>query len=196
MNYFSGCTNMNQAKIRFRELAKKYHPDAGGDANIFSEISHQMDCFTPTSHEHSNFFGSSQKMPNEDLNHDFKRAYHNLKTDGSQYRFNTTNQQSFGNSSYQHFFSIPFDHPIHEELTQERKLKELHQKNFDSMIFNYEEACKREANLLLKMEKMNAHMTKKDEEIVSLKSQIEVLSRPIRINRISILDKIRRYFEK
>lgn len=31
MNYFSGINDIEQAKLRYRKLAKQLHPDAGGN---------------------------------------------------------------------------------------------------------------------------------------------------------------------
>lgn len=184
MNYFQGCKTIHEAKARFRELAKKHHPDAGGDAKVFAEISNQMDAFMPSQPEHSNYYGNKEYTGFEDA---FNSAYTAYGASG--YRFNATNRSTYTSS-----YSIPFDHPIHEELRQEKKLKEFHKKNFDEIMFNYEQACKREANLLLKIERMQVDLNEKDNEICSLKAQIEVLSSPQ--PSCSILDKIRSYFEK
>lgn len=32
---FSDCTTITEAKQRWRELSRKYHPDLGGDADMF-----------------------------------------------------------------------------------------------------------------------------------------------------------------
>jgi len=38
MNYFLGITDIEQAKLRYRKLAKQLHPDAGGTAVDFQEM--------------------------------------------------------------------------------------------------------------------------------------------------------------
>ncbi len=38
MNYFLGITDIDQAKLRYRKLAKQLHPDAGGTANEFQDM--------------------------------------------------------------------------------------------------------------------------------------------------------------
>ncbi len=38
MMYFSGITNIEQAKLRYRKLAKQLHPDAGGTAVEFQNM--------------------------------------------------------------------------------------------------------------------------------------------------------------
>lgn len=41
MNYFEGCTTEEQRKVRFKELAKKHHPDLGGSEDVMKEINRQ-----------------------------------------------------------------------------------------------------------------------------------------------------------
>ncbi len=38
MNYFLGITDIEQAKLRYRKLAKQLHPDAGGTAVEFQNM--------------------------------------------------------------------------------------------------------------------------------------------------------------
>lgn len=47
MNYFKDCTTIDEAKKLFWDLAKKHHPDMGGDTAIFQEINNQFEQFTP-----------------------------------------------------------------------------------------------------------------------------------------------------
>lgn len=37
-SYFTGCTTKDQLKKRHRELCKKYHPDRGGNEEIFKKM--------------------------------------------------------------------------------------------------------------------------------------------------------------
>ena len=37
-SYFTGCTTKEQLKKRHRELCKKYHPDKGGNEEIFKRM--------------------------------------------------------------------------------------------------------------------------------------------------------------
>lgn len=41
MNYFSGISSLEQLKIKYRELAKMYHPDLGGDLEKMKQINLQ-----------------------------------------------------------------------------------------------------------------------------------------------------------
>ena len=41
VQYFQGLTDKDEIKARFRELAKKLHPDLGGDTNEFQELNRQ-----------------------------------------------------------------------------------------------------------------------------------------------------------
>lgn len=38
MKYFLGITDIEQAKLRYRKLAKQLHPDKGGTANDFQKM--------------------------------------------------------------------------------------------------------------------------------------------------------------
>ncbi|MDA3883815.1 MAG: hypothetical protein PF481_11085 [Bacteroidales bacterium] len=38
MKYFIGITELEQAKLRYRKLAKQLHPDAGGTAKEFQKL--------------------------------------------------------------------------------------------------------------------------------------------------------------
>lgn len=41
MKYFDGCDTPESVKSRYRELARRLHPDAGGDARAFAELGRQ-----------------------------------------------------------------------------------------------------------------------------------------------------------
>lgn len=41
MRYFDGCGTPESVKTRYKELAKRLHPDAGGDARAFAELGRQ-----------------------------------------------------------------------------------------------------------------------------------------------------------
>lgn len=43
MNYFDNCNTPSERKKRYRELAKKHHPDVGGNAKTMQEINKQYD---------------------------------------------------------------------------------------------------------------------------------------------------------
>lgn len=45
MNYFNDCSTEEQAKARFRELAKKFHPDCGGTNEKMIELQKQYEAF-------------------------------------------------------------------------------------------------------------------------------------------------------
>lgn len=45
MDYFAGCTNEVETKARYRDLAKKLHPDLGGTTREFQDMSAQyLEC--------------------------------------------------------------------------------------------------------------------------------------------------------
>lgn len=43
MKYFEGLTSESEIKSRYKELAKQYHPDKGGDTAIMQEINKQYE---------------------------------------------------------------------------------------------------------------------------------------------------------
>ena len=47
MNYFENCKTLDEAKKLYWELAKKFHPDKGGDHKKFVELSNQFQSFKP-----------------------------------------------------------------------------------------------------------------------------------------------------
>lgn len=190
LNYFQGCKTIHEAKARFRELAKKHHPDAGGDAKIFAEISNQMDAFMPSQPEHTNYYGKySESNPKSDFEDAFNRAYKAYTFYGqSAYTFNTNNRNST------HNYSIPFDHPIHEELRNALNNCTIYRIEIQKLKQEIDELKEMLKNSNQFLYHKNKECSKKEEEIDSLKSQIEVLSRPQ--PSCSMLDKIRSYFEK
>ena len=40
-NFFQGCRTPNEVRHRYRDLAKQYHPDLGGDNGTMTEINYQ-----------------------------------------------------------------------------------------------------------------------------------------------------------
>lgn len=45
MKFFIDCTTKEQAKEVYRQLAKHFHPDKGGDPKLFQELQQQWDTF-------------------------------------------------------------------------------------------------------------------------------------------------------
>jgi hypothetical protein len=43
MKYFEGLTDEKSIKDRYKELAKKHHPDIGGDAEVMKEVNSQYE---------------------------------------------------------------------------------------------------------------------------------------------------------
>ena len=43
MKHFEGLTKEEEIKARYKELAKKFHPDLGGDTETMKEINSQYD---------------------------------------------------------------------------------------------------------------------------------------------------------
>lgn len=42
-DFFNGCTSLQELKMVYRQLAKKYHPDLGGDTETMKEINRQYE---------------------------------------------------------------------------------------------------------------------------------------------------------
>jgi curved DNA-binding protein CbpA len=47
-NYFKNCLNLDEAKKLYFDLAKKLHPDKGGNTADFQELANEFEKFTPT----------------------------------------------------------------------------------------------------------------------------------------------------
>ena len=43
MNYFKDCVGEEQCTARYRELAKKHHPDRGGDTRVMQDINAEFE---------------------------------------------------------------------------------------------------------------------------------------------------------
>lgn len=65
MNYFFDCKTDEEVKKKYRELAKKFHPDHGGNANDMIELQKQYEAWRP-SKSHQDF--------QEDLRKHFEEA--------------------------------------------------------------------------------------------------------------------------
>ncbi|MDR1689543.1 MAG: molecular chaperone DnaJ [Clostridiales bacterium] len=63
--YFSDCKTIEELKQKYRTLAKKHHPDAGGDAEIMKRINSEYDIrFSKLQKEH-NKNSTAEKQNNE-----------------------------------------------------------------------------------------------------------------------------------
>lgn len=45
MRYFDSCKDLESARTTYRELLMKHHPDRGGDAEVFKDVSEQFQQF-------------------------------------------------------------------------------------------------------------------------------------------------------
>lgn len=88
-DYFAGCQNDEQRKIKFRELAKKHHPDKGGDIKIMQEINAQ--------------YSNKSRATQQRAGHAKPNASNDY-ADAFRYTFNQRNY-NFGGFSYDTFFS-------------------------------------------------------------------------------------------
>ena len=54
MMYFNGITNLEQAKLRYRKLAKQLHPDAGGTVSEFQNLQDEYKTTIERLHQYNN----------------------------------------------------------------------------------------------------------------------------------------------
>ena len=60
MMYFNGITNLEQAKLRYRKLAKQLHPDAGGIAQEFQKLQEEYNTLVLKFQRNSNIVKASK----------------------------------------------------------------------------------------------------------------------------------------
>jgi hypothetical protein len=68
MIYFKGITDIEQAKLRYRKLAKQLHPDAGGTAHEFQKLQDEYNTTVERIGQYSNHVNSnSESSPEKEL---------------------------------------------------------------------------------------------------------------------------------
>ena len=68
MIYFKGITDIEQAKLRYRKLAKQLHPDAGGTAHEFQKMEEEYKTTVEQIGQYSNPVNSnSESSPEKEL---------------------------------------------------------------------------------------------------------------------------------
>lgn len=45
MGFFKDCQTVEEAKFLYKNLARKYHPDLGGDLEMMKQVNHEYDLF-------------------------------------------------------------------------------------------------------------------------------------------------------
>lgn len=132
--YFYDCATKEEAKKKYRELAKKLHPDHGGSKDEFQELQKQYENFNEEKFDLNDF--------DEYLGKGFTDTFHKMYEDERKtynFKFNKTNRfYGSGNSGstttdgrgFNKFYNanafnktnrdIPFDHPIHAEMANLR----------------------------------------------------------------------------
>ncbi|MFY9308084.1 MAG: hypothetical protein WAQ28_03435 [Bacteroidia bacterium] len=43
LKHFKGCKNLDEVKVKYRVLSKRYHPDKGGDPKVMQDINAEND---------------------------------------------------------------------------------------------------------------------------------------------------------
>ena len=67
MNYFEGITDLEQAKLRYREVAKQLHPDKGGTALEFQKMQEEYKSLLLRLQQNQNPVTSKNPSPETEL---------------------------------------------------------------------------------------------------------------------------------
>ncbi|RCW28788.1 J domain-containing protein [Marinilabilia salmonicolor] len=67
MNYFEGITDLEQAKLRYREVAKQLHPDKGGTAIEFQKMQEEYKILLVKLQQNHNAVPSNNPSPETEL---------------------------------------------------------------------------------------------------------------------------------
>jgi curved DNA-binding protein CbpA len=66
MKYFNSITNLEQAKIQYRKLAKQLHPDKGGTAYEFQNMQNEFKALLLKLQQNNNIVNSPQQVSTKD----------------------------------------------------------------------------------------------------------------------------------
>jgi curved DNA-binding protein CbpA len=55
-DYFMGCTSLDEARKMYYRLAMKFHPDKGGDEELFKDLVNQFHSFKPSQFKYEKEF--------------------------------------------------------------------------------------------------------------------------------------------
>lgn len=106
MPYFYECKTAEEAKAKYKELAKKLHPDKGGSAQAFKEMQAEYDRFDSiplrTEAEKAYYGGFSYKRPNAGTSGFTTNGSGGF--DGMKYTFNNIREQYEKNEQLQEYF--------------------------------------------------------------------------------------------
>jgi curved DNA-binding protein CbpA len=110
VNYFFDCSTKEEAKAKYRKLAKELHPDKGGKIESMKELQRQYDDFSEHDHKTNNIYET------------FSKAYtnYNYRPFGS--------EQSFKDNIRNAFRSQNADTPYHQH-TNTNELQRLRDEN-------------------------------------------------------------------
>lgn len=72
MNYFKDCQTIFEVKDRFRQLAKKHHPDRGGDTAIMQEINNQYEKAILTATVEDKDASTAEWMKDKEINSGYR----------------------------------------------------------------------------------------------------------------------------
>lgn len=137
MNYFFDCVTKEEAKIKYRKLAKEFHPDKGGKESDMKELQKQYDDFSE--HDHKSTFrhpygNASEQAFKDNIRNAFKTQnanthYHKYTDNNETQRLRDENHMLRGNiyqlesniSSWKH----KYENEVNARLFCEVKLEKL-----------------------------------------------------------------------
>jgi curved DNA-binding protein CbpA len=153
-SYFYDCKTKDEAKAKYRKLAKELHPDHGGNADRFKDMQSQYDGF-----KEENPF---KTMYEEDLEaHGFGEAFKAYRQGSTFYGYGNRGSTTTDGRGFNQFYNgnafkaghrdIPSDHPIHYEMANlksslSKAKEELHLLK-NSNICKYDEIQRQEREI-------------------------------------------------
>lgn len=104
MNYFFDCATKEEAKAKYRKLAKEFHPDKGGKASDMKELQRQYDNFSEYDYR-SNFkhpYNASEQAFKDNIRNAFRQQnsetpYHQYTNSNEIQRLRDENHMLRGN---------------------------------------------------------------------------------------------------
>jgi len=97
MKYFINCKSKEEAKAEYRKLAKKMHPDGGGDGKDMIELQKQYESFEANDDWRKEMFGNSGASENA-FRESVYDKYRQQQADSPYFRTYTFNAQTSNNS--------------------------------------------------------------------------------------------------
>lgn len=94
--FFEGCANVQDVKTKFRELARKHHPDMGGSHDAFVTLRAEYESVVDTTYLHNFPLKNSVKYTyntNDDIEEMFRKARTKKEAEFSGFKSGPTGRQ-------------------------------------------------------------------------------------------------------